>query len=338
MAVGPALTLLSGLVLQSSECQGPQNAFPFLRLVTLYREGHSEEATQELARLSPRYVERFLDHQTSGTSDACLEAASLLETELAMTLAESNRWEEADRHFDAAWQLTGRIEALTEGKRFERDWLLAAGLFHQQLIFTTDVVEDAFVGADRYLRNAVKLYPEDPEILLAAGALLEWSGSLRRGDPAHLKEAEELYSRALRLKPEDPEILLRYGWVLEKLGRGEEAPFLRVLTLEAREDVVYRARMALGRLAERGGRLPDSIFHYEAAAETIPSWQVAYIALGHALHESGSHQRAREVLEGALAMSAKTADEAFGGWWSYELGISLRFDPLFARMRARMRK
>jgi tetratricopeptide (TPR) repeat protein len=96
--------------------------------------------------------------------------------------------------------------------------------------------------------------------------------------------------------------------------------------------------MALGRLAERGGRLPDSIFHYEAAAETIPSWQVAYIALGHALHESGSHQRAREVLEGALAMSAKTADEAFGGWWSYELGISLRFDPLFARMRARMRK
>ncbi len=28
------------------------------------------------------------------------------------------------------------------------------------------------------------------------------------------------------------------------------------------------------------------------------------------------------------------ADEVFGGWWSYELGIALRFEPLFKRMRA----
>jgi hypothetical protein len=257
-----------------------------------------------------------------------------------MTLAERNRWEDADRHFDAAWRLTGRIGALAEGKRFERDWLLAVGLFHQQLIFTTDVVEDAFVGADRHLRNGVKLYPEDPEILLAAGALLEWSGSLRRGDRAHLKEAEALYSRALRLKPQDPDTLLRHGWVLEKLGRDEEAsaPLLQVLELDARKDLIYRARMALGRLSERRGRLPDSMVHYQAAADVIPEWQVAYIALGHVLHDAGSHQRAREVLEGALAITARTPDEAFGGWWSYEVGISLRFDPLFARMRARTRK
>jgi hypothetical protein len=33
-------------------------------------------------------------------------------------------------------------------------------------------------------------------------------------------------------------------------------------------------------------------------------------------------------------MDARTADETLGGWWSYELGIALRFEPLFERMRA----
>lgn len=190
--------------------------------------------------------------------------------------------------------------------------------------------------ADRFLHNAVRLYPNDAEVLLAAGSILEWSGSLRWGEPAHLKEAEELYSRARRLAPADPDILLHHGWVLEKLRREDDAAaaFLQVLELGAREDVLYRSRMALGGMAERHGGLADAIAHYEAATNAIPSWQVAYIALGHALHASGSHDRAREMLDRALAMDMKSADETLGGWWSYELGIALRFEPLLERMRA----
>ena len=30
----------------------------------------------------------------------------------------------------------------------------------------------------------------------------------------------------------------------------------------------------------------------------------------------------------------KSADETFMGWWSYELGLALRFEPLLERMRA----
>ncbi len=92
--------------------------------------------------------------------------------------------------------------------------------------------------------------------------------------------------------------------------------------------------MALGGMAERDGRLAEAIGHYEAATTAIPSWQVAYLALGHALHSSGAHDRAREVLDRALAMPMKTADETLGGWWSYELGIALRFEPLLERLRA----
>jgi tetratricopeptide (TPR) repeat protein len=199
-----------------------------------------------------------------------------------------------------------------------------------------NVAEEAFTRADRFLDNAVRRYPEDPEVLLAAGALLEWSGSLRWGVASHLEEAEELYARALRLAPDEPPILLRHGLVLEKLDKRDEAvvPLLRLLELGAKEDVIYRSRMVLGRIAEAAGRLPEAIGHYEAASAAIPSWQVAYLALGHALHSSGSHDRARTVLDRAFSMDMKSADETFMGWWSYELGLALRFEPLLERMRA----
>jgi tetratricopeptide (TPR) repeat protein len=149
-----------------------------------------------------------------------------------MMLALGSRWEKADAHFDSAWEVSFLIESHRRQERYQRDWLLAAGLFHNELVFVGDPAE-AFWRADRYLDNAVKHYPEDTEILLAAGALLEWSGSLRYGWESHLKEAEELYSRALGLAPDDPEALLRHGFVLKKLGRSGEArpPLLRLLEL-----------------------------------------------------------------------------------------------------------
>jgi tetratricopeptide (TPR) repeat protein len=268
-------------------------------------------------------------------SDGCLKAATLLETELAIGMAQRSRWEDADRLFDEAWRISFLVEPPATRLRFQRNWLLAVGLFHHQLIFV-NVAEEAFSRAAGFLRNAARLYPSDPEILLATGSVLEWSGSLRAGDPDHLKEAEELYSRARRAAPADPEILLHHGWVLEKLKREDEAaaPLLRVLELPAREDIVYRSRMALGGMAERDGRLGEAIGHYEAATMVVPSWQVAYLALGHALHSSGSHDRAREVLDRALRMSMKTADATLGGWWSYELGIALRFEPILDGLRA----
>jgi hypothetical protein len=91
--------------------------------------------------------------------------------------------------------------------------------------------------------------------------------------------------------------------------------------------------MVLGGLAEED-RLPEAMEQYEAARALIPSWQVAHLALSHVLHASGSHDRARDLLEDALAM--KSSDEAFLGWWSYELGLVPRFEPLFQRMRAEM--
>lgn len=148
-----------------------------------------------------------------------------------------------------------------------------------------------------------------------------------------MKEAEELYSRALGITPSDPEALLRYGWVLEKRDRIAEAagPLLRLLAQGAEPNLIYRCRMVLGRLAERAGRPEEAIQHYERASEAIPSWQVAYLARGHVLHISGRHHQAREVLGAALTMDA--SEEAFFGWWSYDLGLARRWEPLLSRMR-----
>ena len=353
MALGQALTLAGALFLQPDKCEfivlgTPEPTSEFLQLLNLYRQGVRDEPIAKLAGIHHDELKFFLHRvllvrdmaapgprRTVEPNDSCLEAASLLETELAMTQVGRSRWEDADSHFDEAWQISFLIETPVDRLRFQRNWLLAAGLFYHQLIFVS-VAEEAFMRAGRLLRNAVRLYPNDPEVLLAAGSLLEWSGSLRWGVAAHLKEAEELYSRARRFAPTDPEILLRHGWVLEKLEKEDEAapPLRRVLELDARKDLTYRSRMVLGRMAERAGRLTEAIGHYEAAADTIPSWQVAYLAAGHALHASGSHERAREALDHALAMDLKSADATLGGWWSYELGIALRFEPLFERLRA----
>jgi hypothetical protein len=82
--------------------------------------------------------------------------------------------------------------------------------------------------------------------------------------------------------------------------------------------------------------LEEAIEHYQEAARLIPGWQVAYIAWSHALHRSGAHARARAVLERSLGMAATR--EALDGWWSYELGLVPRLEPLLDRMRAQVTK
>jgi tetratricopeptide (TPR) repeat protein len=355
MALGHALTLTGALLLPPERCEFlvraiPEPQTPLLLLVDLYRKGALPDP--DLRRFSAAEREAFLErlHKvremryqgitlTREPEDPCVQAVSLIETEIAIRASERSRWPEADARFEGAWNTSFWIEDPELRSAFQRNWLLVAGLLHHELIFV-NVAEEAFTRADRFLDNAVRRHPDDPEILLAAGALLEWSGSLRWGVASHLKEAEDLYARARRLTPDDPALLLRHGIVLEKLGSKDEAvvALLRILELDAKEDVLYRGRMVLGKISEAAGELPEAIAHYEAASTAIPAWQVAYLALGHALHSSGAHERARAVLDEALAMDMKSADEVFMGWWSYELGLALRFEPLLERMRTEVRR
>jgi tetratricopeptide (TPR) repeat protein len=356
MATGLALAFAAAVLQPPENCgflvRGTAEAqSEVLRLVNLYRE--TGALPSDASHLSIPEIETFVRRVhdvrdmiregaglTLEPDDGCIQAASLFEAELAMALAASSRWEAADAHFDSSWKVSFLIYDLARRNRFQRDWLLAAGLFLQQLLFRDAVVDEAYWRADRFFHNAVRRYPEDPEILLAAGALLEWSGTLRSGDRSHLKEAEALYARARALTPDDPLLLLRHGVVLEKLERAAEskADLERVLELGAEEDVLYRARMTLGKIAELAGRFSETIAHYEAASTLIPRWQAAYVALAEVHHAAGSHERAREMLGVAFSKERERDEEAPGGFWSYELGLALRVEPLLARMRHEVRK
>jgi tetratricopeptide (TPR) repeat protein len=355
MAVGFALTLLAGFLVPSDACdlvvQGRYEPSAYLDAVRLYRDGNRDEARKALARLDDDEVDHFIERidalrekfQPSALEnfvpeDVCFEAACLLEAELAMAHVEAFRWNEADRHFDAGWRVSSLIDSPKRQAGFQRDWLLAVGLFHHRRIFQGQDPQAPFERADRFLQDARRRYPQDFEVLMAAGALLALSGSLPEGDRDHLKQAEALYTQALRVSPDDPEALLRHGWVLRRLGKTHEAegPLRRVLELASEDNLIYRSRMALGGMAEREGRLNEAVADYQAAAAVEPAWQVAYLAWAEVLHRQGAHDRAREVLKRALAISPSEARN--DGWWQYELGLVRLLDPLLDRMRTEVTK
>ena len=306
----------------------------YIAVVDSYRDRQWLDAVQGAERLDHEALESFVEQldpaHIDHRSHPCVEAAALLHTDTAIYLVEDGAWPKAFGHFEL-----GRTLSRKAGRHFERDWLLAVALYYQGLIFTGDR-EIGFREATALFDEALDRHPGDAEIHVAAGALWEWSGSLSFGELDHLKRAERLYARALEQEPGLAEALLRYGKVLEKRGRFDEAvpPLEELVALEADHDIIYRARiyrarMALGNLAERRGLPEPAIRHYRAAIELEPDWQIGYLALSHALHTSSEREASRTALEEALFLS----DSAASGWWEYELGLSERADPLLSSMR-----
>jgi tetratricopeptide (TPR) repeat protein len=288
---------------------GEEQPSAYLELVTRYRAGDREKAVHDLLERDPTEGKALMDRimrvrqetGSYGPDDDCLRAASLLETEAGMERARRREWDRADERFRTGWGFSNVIATPALGDRFRRDWLLVAGLFFQDRIYVGSPSQ-SYSRAAEYLQEASRRYPDDVEVLLAAGAVLEWSGSLREGPRSDLKRAEALYAQALRIDPDNPEALLRHGWVLKKLGKTKEAeaPLRRVLVLTSDSNLIYRSRMALGAVAESSGRLDEAASDYEAAAGAEPTWRVAYLAWSEALHRKGANARAREVLDRPL--------------------------------------
>lgn len=303
----------------------------YISLVEAYRGSRPIRlgAVRSTARLGHEPFESFvkrLDPARMGPrSHPCIEAAALLHTDAAIHHVENRAWPKAFGHFELGQKLSRKA-----GRRFQRDWALAVALYYQRRIFTGDQ-EIGFREATALFDDAVDRHPADAEILVAAGAVWEWSGSLTLGESGHLKRAERLYARALEQEPRLAEAMLRYGKVLEKRGRFEEAvqALEELLALEADYHIIYRARMTLGNLAERRGLPEPAIRHYRAAIELEPDWQIGYLALSHALHTASAREASRAALEEALFLS----DSTQSGWWEYELGLSERAVSLLSLMR-----
>jgi Putative Zn-dependent protease, contains TPR repeats len=87
------------------------------------------------------------------------------------------------------------------------------------------------IDAERSLREAIKLNPDDPELFNHLGySLLLWY------EDARLSEAEELILKALSKDPENPAYIDSYAWVLYYKGEYQRAYELLLKALEKEKE------------------------------------------------------------------------------------------------------
>lgn len=337
------LWFLSAQPTRADECTIVNDipAGDYAETVEYYRSGEFTQAGNRLRAVSQEQLDRiFVFLRTNDWPAPCFSAAALLHTEVGMAAILR---EDPERHFDAAWKLTNLVRDESVKRSVQRNWLLLMGLFYQKLMFnpgvfgqrrteTLSLDSELFRGAQTYFDQAVKAFPRDPEILVAAGTLFEWSGTPRFGERGHLSKAEDLYARATRADANDAVAQLRYGNTLWKRDRSEQAttPLQRVLELSGGIDLICRAYIALGRIEMLENNYDNAVEHFRAAVALQPDWQVGAVALSHALHMAGARDESRQVLERGLDSSS---DERRFAWWSYETGLIERFDPLLEKMR-----
>ena len=323
-------------------------ATDYFRIVDLYRTPVYGQSLVALRRLTEELDLNDVDPREAfesltglmtvdwRPSDRCLEAAAMMHGELAMEDFDARQYIVAELHFGVADELMTLISDRELHERFVRNWLLALGYFMQKSMYLHDAehATGAFVMALRYYDDAVERFGDDGEILVAAGALYESSGTFRAGEKKHLANAEKLYARAVVAAPLLAEAQLRYGRVLEKRGRyrDAEAPVAKAIELDESVHVTYIARLIAGRLAERDGRLEEAIRQYESAIPLLPGWQIATIALSHVLHEVGRREESAKILAESIR-ARPTSQKDSVGWWIYELGRSARLESLWQHMR-----
>jgi tetratricopeptide (TPR) repeat protein len=235
------------------------------------------------------------------------------------------------------------------GRSFARRFYLLAGLilhWHVELA----------VG-HRLLVEALRSFPDDPQLLTAAGSIVEAVAALREyelpGGPdararnlggyrpeggghggslpgASLVQAEADYERALTLDPGLHEARLRLAHVRLGQGRaGEALGDLERVAAEARQPRQrYLARLFEGRAREKLGDLTGAAAAFRAGLVDVPGAPTALLALGRSLDRLGDDLGAQ-----AAFTSASAGDAPFDPWWSYEAGQPERVEDLVAELR-----
>jgi tetratricopeptide (TPR) repeat protein len=289
-------------------------------------------------------------------TDKTLVALCLLETDVAF-----------QGRYDSGARLAfmRRLLSVTDAGRLpprfvERWYVAVAGHLQGSL---------QLVEAGLHVEDAVRLFPDDPEILIVAAMFyelvaspgLDWiMRSVRSGateDPrgvgryappppederasrladvrrTGLTRAEQLYRRAAAAETEPAEAHLRLGRILFLASRPDAALSELRLAAAGREPRVhYLASMFEGAVHEGAGRLDAAIASYEEAVRTCPTCLTGGIALSHAQRQNHAPEVARRTLDLALA-NALSVDY----WWGYPVGALSQRDPLMRELRGSLR-
>lgn len=156
-------------------------------------------------------------------------------------------------------------------------------------------------GAMETLRTALRVVPDNADVLANLGALLV--------EGERFEEAEHLLKKALGIVPGHPGILCNLATLLDRTGKVEEAVALYYKALAA--DSQFReARSNLGNSLLRLGRAEEAIPHYQAALSLAADDPGAWRSLATALRKTGHPAEAADCLGRSLALDSAES-EAF---------------------------
>jgi tetratricopeptide (TPR) repeat protein len=348
-------------------------AWSLAELTQLYVSVDREEAVAHVAVLTQSEVEA--------------ETQGLLETLEAVALAEDatqDEVEQAERTLRAAaallsdaagralyrgdmrrprWELDNAARLVrgmrpsARGGGFARRFYLLAGLMLHGIA--------DLAAAHEMLSEGQQLAGDDPELLLALGAVSETIAALRtydlpdgarrppdvldrpgfviegrtgEGGPlpqATLADAQALYSKALQRDSGLLEARLRLGRVLLLRGKPQEAlPELqRVGRESSRPSQCYLARLFEGRAREQLGDLQGAAAAFTEAGTLAPGAQSALVALGRALDRLGEGARSQAAFDEAML---RETEAQLDPWWDYMRGQPDRIKDVLEELRGQV--
>lgn len=244
-------------------------------------------------------------------------------------------------HWEIAYAL---IDRLPSGQKpapqqdpMVRQW------YHATIAYLQDTAMHDPVHFDRALR----LFPDDAEVLFQAGCLHETLASPRvqevlrsatiprglvmsfKSERAELETAERFFRRSLEVDPARQETRLRLGRVLGLLDRHEQAAVeLRQVTDDVDHLALrYYTALFLGREEEALGNREAARAAYQRAGALYPLAQSAPIALSHLARESGERDQALASVQRVLDLPADE-DDRQDPFWVYHFIQGRHLDEL----------
>ena len=315
-------------------------------LLTIYRSGAIERAVEVLDKLlaasdGQRQVLRWIGEAQRENRRTDLEAALLLYSDAIMIA-----WRYDDpyptrllkRYMSPIQRLHLTLKRMDQRSPFLRAWYLLWESFRQVNIHQLIPVE-----LD-YLDEALAAFPNDTQILLAAGSReeLSWLMSFENaqrdpaGEPPSIRRslfnARDYLRRSVAADPKGYEARLRLVRVLLELN--ELADASRLLAehdwAPAGATAEYLARLFEGDLHERREDRAAAAAAYDRAIALVAVPQSARVARAHLAHLDGRRLEAAQTVTPALSNRSDQSDP----WWTYIRGQAWRFDAYLQMARS----
>jgi predicted Zn-dependent protease len=319
-------------------------------LLTVYRRGEIDRAIERLDRLlaaseGQRQIARWIREMQDANKRSELEAALLLYSDAIMIA-----WRDdvpypthlVARYMTPFQRLHLTLKRMDPNSAFLKAWYLLWESFRHVH------VNQPITAELDYLDDALAAFPNDAQLLLAAGSRqeLNWWMSLENAqrdlerEPPSITKfltlARDYLRRSVAADPKESEARLRLLHVLLELNDLTDAH--RVL---AEHDWApegagfeYLARLFEGDLRERQGNRAAAAAAYDKAIALVEMPQAARIARAHLAHLDGRRSEAATTVTEAISTHSEQSDP----WWPFIRGQAWRYQAYLKIARSMVMK